>query len=129
MNAILDPLYALQPVLLKSAAASEKKQARIEALRQHVPAPVLEHFLRMIAAGHRGVAPVRHGVCGECHIRVPSATLYGLARPTDIYLCESCGCYLVLPPDEQPAVPPVVPHAQVVLRKRGRSKAVVSTSG
>ena len=54
----------------------------------------------MIALGRKGVAPVRHGVCSGCHIRVSIGTLASLVYPKDLYLCDSCGRYLLLPLDE-----------------------------
>lgn len=103
MHAITDTLLTLQPTLARKDGDPAKKQAAIEELRRTVPAPVLAHFLRLLACDRRGVAVVNHGVCSECHIRVPHATLHSLIDPTDLHLCENCGCYLTLAPGERHA--------------------------
>ena len=79
----------------------------VQQLRATVPVPVLAHFDRMASWGRKGVALVRHGVCCECHMRVPTATVASLISPHDLYLCESCSCYLLLPTEE---IPPPVSH-------------------
>ena len=87
----------------------------------HFPSPVLAHFDRLVAQGHRGVALVHHGVCGECHLRVSSATAASLVRPDEIFLCENCGCYLLLAPEESIAAgaraAPVKPSGRPARRK------------
>jgi hypothetical protein len=78
----------------------------------------------MISIGRSGVALVRHGICGECHLRVPTGLLASLANPADVYLCESCGCYLMLPADELPALAgPAKPRPVAVRKPRQQSVA------
>ena len=74
----------------------------VESLACSVAPPILAHFLRNLSSGRRGVALVRHGVCSECHIQVPSSVMYALVQPHDLHLCDHCGCYLLLPEDEIP---------------------------
>jgi len=124
MNTMIETLHAIQPTLLKPGITPAQKQAVIENLGAKVPAPILAHFLRLISSGRPGVAVVRHGVCTGCHIRVASATVHNLAEPAEVHLCESCGCYLLLPPDEMPATAPVAAQAPVVVRRKPRVKAV-----
>ncbi len=100
MKAMVENLFALQQLLLKSSRVTPEQEAKIRQLRKNVPLPVLGHFDRIIKQGRRGVALVRHGVCCECHVRVSAGTAASLVRPKDLYLCESCGRYLLLDPEE-----------------------------
>jgi len=104
MRTLVENLFAAQKTLLQHPAASPEHRALLEDLRQRIPAPVLAHFLRIVGQGSKGVALVRHGVCGECHLRVASGVAAALIRPTDLHLCENCGRYLLLAPEEMPAV-------------------------
>lgn len=127
MSTTMESLYELQGLLLSSKASAATRESRIRALRETVPPPVLAHFDRLIAQRRKGVALVRRGFCGECHLRVSFATAASLVRPDDIFLCENCGCYLMLAPEEttvaaQPAAaaPPKAPG------RRPRKKPVAT---
>lgn len=122
MQTITDTLLSLQPLLARKDVDPARKQAAIDELRRSVPAPVLAHFLRLLACDRRGVAVVNHGVCSECHIRVPHATLNSLVDATDLHLCETCGCYLTLAPGEHPgkSAAPAPTPAPVARRVRRR---------
>jgi len=104
MRAIVENLYALQQLLLQEKPLSPEQTVRVQSLRATVPAQIQGHFDRLIAQRRNGVAIVRNGVCCECHIRLPFGTAANLAQPTDIYLCENCGRYLMLAKEEIPAV-------------------------
>jgi predicted nucleic acid-binding Zn-ribbon protein len=125
MKAIVEHMFRVQKFLRPGNAPVEEQQAVIRKLQELVPPPILAHYLRLIQNGGNGVAMVRHGVCGECHIRVPSGTQAALAQPTDLHLCESCGCYLLVSADEAPQQ--VKPQAVVVARKPARKRAAAAT--
>ncbi|MBI4622501.1 MAG: hypothetical protein HY736_04665 [Verrucomicrobia bacterium] len=126
MSTIVNDLFALQQILARGDSAPAAKMALIQPLRERVPPAILAHFLRSLACGRRGVSLVRHGVCSECHIRVARATIHSLARPTDLHLCESCGAFLMLAPEEMPeAVPAPTPLAPAGPRRRGRPATLV----
>lgn len=128
MNAIIDDLFALQQILLQGDSAPAARKALIQPLRDRVPPVILAHFHRSFACGRRGVSVVRHGVCSECHIRVARAMIHSLARPTDLHLCESCGAFLMLAPEEMPsAVPAPTPLAPASRRRRERPATLVVT--
>jgi predicted nucleic acid-binding Zn-ribbon protein len=126
MKAMVEHMHRVQKFLQPGNAPIEEQQAVLRKLRDKVPPPVLAHYLRLVQNGQNGVAMVRHGVCSECHIRVPSGTLAALAQPSDLHLCESCGCYLLLPTDEIPqrVVVRQPPAARVAGRKRADSSSV-----
>jgi predicted nucleic acid-binding Zn-ribbon protein len=101
MREIIENLLALQKLINQALASSPEQTAKIAELRKPVPLPILDHFDRMISRGRNGVALVRHGMCGECHLRIPVGTLASLVAPQDVYLCETCACYLILPLEER----------------------------
>ena len=120
MRAIVESLYELQQLLLSPSPSSPEREAQMSALRSQIPVPVLAHFDRLIKHRRNGVALVRRGVCGECHLRICSGTVASLMHPTDLYLCDSCGRYLLMPADEIAAR---IEAAQIVAggnRKVGR---------
>jgi predicted nucleic acid-binding Zn-ribbon protein len=95
-------------------------KARMEKLRGQVPAPVLDHFDRLIAQGRKGVAEVNHGVCGGCHLRLPAVVVVPSAEHDDLEICENCGAYLIFPPTEATPAEPAV-----VRKRRRRTVALV----
>jgi hypothetical protein len=117
MKTFLLELLAAQSTLLQQAPASPLRRSVLLHLAEIVPAPVLAHYLRLVERGRTGVAVVRHGVCSGCHLRLPSGQVAALVKSGELHLCESCGSYLLLPPDEEtlPTVPPV---ATRVARRR-----------
>jgi predicted nucleic acid-binding Zn-ribbon protein len=123
MKAIVEHMFRVQKSLRPGNAPAEEQQAVLCELREKVPPPILAHYLRLVQNGQNGVAVVRNGICGECHIRVPSGTLSALAKPADLHVCESCGCYLLLPLDE--VSQPVTPRPAPVARLKGRKRATV----
>ena len=100
MRAIVENLYALQQLQLQTVPASAEQEAKMKKLRAKVPAPVLSHYDRLMAMGRKGVALVHNGICRGCHLRVPSGMAASLIRPKDLYLCDNCGAYLLVPLDE-----------------------------
>lgn len=127
MKPITENLLVLQKIARQGNPAAPEQQATIKQLRAEVPEPILAHFDRALARGKSGVAYVRNGICCECHMRVPTSTVASLAKPQDIYLCETCGCYLVLSPDELVKEPEVAPVAESVPVRKTRKKRAVAT--
>jgi hypothetical protein len=127
MSTTMETLFELQGLLLSGKGPAATRESRIRELRETVPPPILAHFERLIGLKRKGVALVRRGVCGECHLRVSAATSFGLVRPDDIFLCENCGCYLMLAPEEPAeAAPPVAPAKAPAKPKRKRRAATVA---
>jgi hypothetical protein len=98
MNEFIKTLLELQKLQLNLKPLSLAAESQVNQLRAQVPKPILDHFDRLIAQGKTGVAIVRNGVCCGCHLRICSGTSAGLARRTDIHICDNCGRYLYLPP-------------------------------
>jgi predicted nucleic acid-binding Zn-ribbon protein len=132
MRQTVEQLLALQKLTLDTEPLTSEAEAEIRRLRDQVPAPVLGHFDRLVSRGKRAVAIVRHGVCGECHLRVSSGTLASLAYGADLHLCDHCGRYLLLPADEpiQPLadVSPPAKQSKKPSARRGRRPGQVLTA-
>ncbi len=119
MNEIMEQLFQLQQAETGAAANTPESEQRIEGLRKVIPEPILGHYDRLRARGKTGVAMVRAGVCGGCHMRLASGVHAALIRADDLIICDSCGRYLKAAP-EAPAAPVVAP------KKRGRRSKVAS---
>ncbi len=63
-------------------------------LREQVPTAILGHFDRMLAQGRTGIAPLRKGVCGGCHIRLPRAHMAGMRGSLELDVCDQCGAFI-----------------------------------
>ena len=58
-------------------------------------------FDRQKSRGTLRLAPVRRGVCGACHLKMPLGHLAELRDKQDDHaLCDNCGTYIFLAPDE-----------------------------
>jgi len=116
MKQLLDNLLLLQNLELRSERAAGGPGA--DELRKKVPAQILQHYDRLRARGKKGIALVRHGVCGQCHMQVAVGLLAQLHRQDNLYRCETCGAYLHLV-DEQ-AAPLEMPPRNIRPVRRGR---------
>src|SRR5262249_32298960 len=106
MKDILENLLSLQKLDLRSERVTAVG-AGPDALRKKIPAQVLQHYDRLRSRNKKGVAFVRHGVCGQCHMQVAVGTLALLRRQDNLYRCENCGAYLYLTEETEPmAMPP-----------------------
>ncbi len=94
MKIAMSKLLEAQKTLLQNPASADNATL-IEQLRSEIPAPVLAHYLRLVAQGRRGVAVVNHGVCSQCHIRLPASLNAALANTEELHVCEQCGSFLV----------------------------------
>jgi len=99
---------------------AERRQVKdaINSVRAKLPQPILAHFDRQKSRGKLGIAPVRGGVCGACHLKMPLGHVAELHhKQDDLALCDNCGTYIYLPPDEI-VVSPMPPPP----RRRGRAR-------
>ena len=96
----MEQLLALQTIQFDLPPKTTEGQATLEKYRDQIPSPILAHYGRLVLRGKKGVAIARNGVCGECHLRIPSGTLAALAYDNEVQLCDNCGRYLYLPEDE-----------------------------
>ena len=100
MLRIVESLLEIQRIELAAQRLTPEQQTEAQQRRAKVPTGILESFDRWVGRGKKAVAIVRNGVCGECHLRLPSGTLAGLAYTTELHNCNNCGRFLFLPEDE-----------------------------
>jgi hypothetical protein len=128
MKQVMEKLLALQKLELDTKPLTLKNAAEILKLREQLPAAILSHFDRLVDRGKKGVAIACKGVCGECHLRLPSGTMAALVYTNEVHLCDNCERYLYLPEDEPLGLtdspPPAIAPAKTVA-KRTRKKALV----
>lgn len=68
-----------------------------ESLATALPASLLERYehMRKRKAGI-AIAPIQNGVCGACHVQIPTGIVNGMGSSTaTLTVCPSCGRYLV----------------------------------
>jgi hypothetical protein len=118
MKQILDILLRLQNLELGIERAASGTGGP-EQLRKSVPAPILEHYDRLRTRGKKGVAIVKHGVCGQCHMQVALGLQALLRRDDSVQRCETCGAFLYRV-EEVPQLEP--PPRAVKPGRRGRPR-------
>jgi predicted nucleic acid-binding Zn-ribbon protein len=129
MRTLVESLVAAQSVLLQQSKDLPARQVLLERLRSSVPAPVLAHYLRMVEQGRKGAVVVRNGVCSGCHLRVASGIVNALASQTDLHLCDNCGAYLMLAPEEMPSARAEAASAPVAVKvRKPRVRRVVAAA-
>jgi predicted nucleic acid-binding Zn-ribbon protein len=126
---IIQRLFEVQELEMGPKAESPETRQAIETLRKEIPEQILGHYDRLRGRGKKGVALVRHGVCSGCQMKLASGIHAQLYRDDDIGVCDTCGRYLLLAPEEAPGgkapgEPPASPPPPVT--KRGRRKAVAA---
>jgi predicted nucleic acid-binding Zn-ribbon protein len=95
----------------KETAERGRVEDAINSVRAKLPAPILGHFDRQKSRGKLGIAPVRGGVCGACHLKMPLGHVAELRhKQDDLALCDNCGTYIYLPPDEMVVLPTPLTH-------------------
>lgn len=97
MKKIIENLLALQDLELDSTKKSNPKAL---AIREEIPADVLNYFDRFLARGKKGVALVQNGTCRGCQIQVPIAVVNNLILGIGTSTCGNCGRYLYLLPED-----------------------------
>jgi Zn-ribbon protein, possibly nucleic acid-binding len=74
---------------------------KIESLRAPLPTSILGHYDGRKARGKLAIAPVHRGVCGACHLSIPSGRLSDLRRnPGELNVCDNCGVFIYLVEDD-----------------------------
>lgn len=104
MSKLIDDLLVLQRLVQVGQSLTSEQKAQLESVRKNVPVPVASHFFRQVANGRKGIALVRNGVCGECHLRLPASMVAMLAKDNELLVCESCSSFVTLAPGEKEAV-------------------------
>jgi hypothetical protein len=92
----------LQELEMGPKTGSPEVRAMAEAIRKEIPEGVLAHYDRLMERGKKGVAWVRQRVCTGCMLTLASGVYADLVRDEDIHMCDACGRYLLLAPEERP---------------------------
>lgn len=92
LNELQTIARAAKPVA-RGASAAPLTPRQVE-LRAVVPTSILGHFDRMVAQRRPGIAPVRNGVCGGCHLRIPRAHIAGIRGSHELDVCDQCGTFI-----------------------------------
>jgi predicted nucleic acid-binding Zn-ribbon protein len=109
-----------------SVDTEEQQEVRdkIESLRAPLPTAILGHYDRRKARGKPSIAPVRNGVCGACHLSIPSGRLADLFRKHgELNVCDNCGVFIYLT-EEELAPRSGAAAKPIPVRKTLRSKRV-----
>ncbi len=97
---ILDALRQLNdlevPPLAPWAAALSPGERNLCAAqaREGIPTAILGHHDRMAARGKRSLAKVQNGVCGACHLRLPTGHRSHQTEFEEMDVCDNCGVFL-----------------------------------
>ena len=102
---------------------------KIESLRAPLPTAILGHYDRCKARGKLSIAPVRNGVCGACHLSIPSGRLADLFRKQgELNVCDNCGVFIYLTEEELArrtgAASKPIPVQKTLKAKRTHAKRV-----
>jgi hypothetical protein len=122
MKQMLESLLLLQN-LESGSGRVQSGEVSVEELRKKIPGQVLQHFDRLRARGKKGIAFVRHGVCGQCHMQVAVGLLASLHRQDNVYRCENCGSYLYV---VEEAAPMEMPPRSIKPGRRGRPRKITT---
>jgi predicted nucleic acid-binding Zn-ribbon protein len=104
MNHTIDNLLQLRSLEAESGKEPTAK-VQVEELRKAIPVHILKQYDRLRARGRSGVAFVRRGVCGQCHMQVSIGLLATLRRLDGIHCCQNCGAYLSVVEDDPVELP------------------------
>lgn len=94
-----------------------EKRIAIERFREFLPTSLLKHHDDRIARGKRSLAWVKNGICGACHLELPSGHRVRKAAGNDLDVCDNCGVFL-----EWPLVSPETNAANAARLDGKRSK-------
>lgn len=90
---IISHLLTLQTMPIQKPG-EDSTDAR--ALREQIPAHILDRFDKFLLRGKKGVALVQNGVCKGCQIQVPLNVINSLVTGLNALTCGNCGRYLYL---------------------------------
>src|SRR6516162_10755669 len=100
----LRKLAQLDTELCKLSRDTQRYQEvldKIESQRAPLPTSILGHYDRRKARGKLAIAPVIRGVCGACHLSIPSGRVADVRRkPAELNVCDNCGAFIYLLEEE-----------------------------
>lgn len=83
--------------------------SELATMRERLPTAILKHYDARYSRGKPTIAPVKGGVCGGCHLSLPSGQMAELRRADgELHVCDNCGAFIFLVED-QPDNPSALP--------------------
>lgn len=95
--------------------------------RALIPTAILGHHDRMRARGKKSVAPVRNGVCGACHLRLPISHAISLNPTHDLEVCDNCGVFLYVENTPSQEVNPLATTPRTAAKRKVSKKTASAT--
>jgi len=81
----------------------DKAESGKSELYKELTPPILSEYKRLIGSRNNiAVAPIIHGVCMECHIKLTPHAFQVLKRSEEIMRCSTCSRFVFYVPDEVP---------------------------
>lgn len=81
--------------LNKKARDLAEMTLEMESLRSRLPTAILQHYDQRRARGKPCVVPISNGVCGACHLKLPSGRASDLRRTEgSLSVCDNCGAFI-----------------------------------
>lgn len=84
--------------------------SELAAMRERLPTAILKHYDARHSRGKPAIAPVNGGICGGCHLSLPSGQIAELRHADGaLHVCDNCGVFIFLIEDNQdsPSAPPL----------------------
>jgi hypothetical protein len=87
--------------------------AELDSVRDRLPTAMLKHYDERRSRGKPAIASVTGGICGGCHLSLPSGRMAELRRADGtLHACDNCGVILVFAEENQELPPPATPKAR-----------------
>jgi predicted nucleic acid-binding Zn-ribbon protein len=81
----------------KHGASGDPLRTEINSIRDLLPTAILRHHDSRTLRGKKSLAPVTGGVCGACHLAIPSGRLADLRKiHNDLNVCDHCNVFIYL---------------------------------
>lgn len=91
----------------KNNISNDSLREEIQNLRAPLPTAILRHHDSRTLRGKTSLAPVTGGVCGACHLAIPSGRLADLKKTqNDLNVCDHCSTFIYL---EEDSIAPSAP--------------------
>ena len=89
----------------KETAERRQVEDAINSMRAKLPEPILGHFDRQKSRGKLGIAPVRGGVFGACHLKMPLRHVAELGHKQDYLAPCNYRAHSICSPNEMFVLP------------------------
>ena len=106
----LSDLESARKRLNKKSGEFAETTLQIELLRGRLPTAILGYYDQRCARGKPGIARVRNGVCGGCHLSLPRGRAVELRGNSEVLsVCDNCGVFIFQDEEAPESVPAPIP--------------------